>query len=177
MSASCGTVLIRQNQINKFLSVSPIFSAIGLGNMKSTPYFVVARKAYSHGNSEKESGSSAMSIFERLKEKLVSPKLREYGTGGLAIYSTIHFLGFVLTFTLLLFFKEPILHFLRRFLPSSFDNKNETGLGSLFLLAILINKIFGPLHLLMTVALAPKYARPVSMWCESFILNLTRRFQ
>ena len=123
---------------------------------------------------KREQGALLSSLAGKLTSSISFEKLKEYGAGGLIIYSVIHFIGFLLTLVLLIFCKDTLLRFLHKLLPNYINPTEEKGFASLILIAILINKLFGPLHILMTVMLAPRFAQRAHAVCEKIIPRIKR---
>jgi hypothetical protein len=81
-------------------------------------------------------------------------RIKDYGPAGLILYGIIHFGSLSIFFTAM-FFGLDVTAVARKF---GFDIEPSQGKSTvaLYVAAIAVNKIFSPLHVLLTLALAPK---------------------
>ncbi|KNH06059.1 hypothetical protein XU18_2996 [Perkinsela sp. CCAP 1560/4] len=125
----------------------------------SQPRFAHSVSGKTHNTASPTESTEGLS-GSRMRRALtwISPKLKEYGLGGVILYSLVHSLGFVLTLIILLCFWDEVLLVFRRFLPARYSESTAQCTSQLVIAALLINKLFGPLHMLCAVLLAPRYA-------------------
>ena len=102
---------------------------------------------------------------------LCSPSLmdqvRKYGLGGFLLYSLIHFFSMLLLLALI-GLGVDLIGLARSYnLPLPLESSPGGDLLTLFVFCIALNKLFVPLHVSLTLVLAPRYAPLLSKWARS----------
>lgn len=102
--------------------------------------------------------ATALATDAKLANRSLKDRIKDYGPAGFILYGTIHFLSLCVVYTAMMFGVDVAK------LARSFgfdiekqDKKTKGSLVGMWLLAIAVNKIFVPIHVMMTVALAPQF--------------------
>eukprot|EP01063_Lacrimia_lanifica_P011385 TRINITY_DN1817_c0_g4_i2.p1 TRINITY_DN1817_c0_g4~~TRINITY_DN1817_c0_g4_i2.p1 ORF type:complete len:227 (+),score=49.54 TRINITY_DN1817_c0_g4_i2:881-1561(+) len=94
---------------------------------------------------------------EKLAEMTIYQKLKHYGPVAMALYLTIHTIGFWLCF-FLIYTGVPIKKYLAQWLGEDNLPSYAKGPWAEFAVALTVNKLFGPLQMLLTVTITPRVA-------------------
>jgi hypothetical protein len=102
-----------------------------------------------------------------LPKRTLQDRLQDYGPSGVALYTIIHFVGFISAFALL-WYGVDVGAVARKF---GFDVSPTTGAskGTIFLGAVAINKVMVPFQILLTIALAPRLTPSMKYMWKRFV--------
>lgn len=102
-----------------------------------------------------------------LPQRSLRDQLMDYGPSGFALYGLIHFVGFVGCFVLL-FWGVDLAAIARSFGYDTAPVSNSST-GAIFLAAVAVNKLFVPVHIVMTLALAPRLTPAMKFGWKRFV--------
>lgn len=102
------------------------------------------------------------------RAKTMKERIKDYGLAGVLLYSVIHF-GMLGTIFLIMMAGFDVRSALKKIgIDIGNKLKGDSSLWAVWLVAILVNKVFVPLQLVATLTLAPK----VSPYLKTFLLRL-----
>ena len=120
-------------------------------------YYGRMSEEYKHGMRTADheiSHQAAMTSATPIPSRSMREKLIDYGPSGLALYTIIHFAGFVLCYSLLWFGVD--LGSMAHAMGFDVVSSSSGAKGATFLAAVAMNKLLMPVQILMTLAIAPK---------------------